>query len=493
MVLVVLLVACALSIRLHRLDDALLVFHPIRQYRSAIIARACYYDYDGAVDVPGPARRAAAAARAMQPAGEPPIMEWLVCAAYRVAGREWVAAGGALAAFSWILGAPALWALSRRVGSGPAAALVGLAVYLFLPYGITASRAFQPDALMTCCALWALLAILRWDERPSAARLLVAAAAAAVAALVKPMSVFLTTAAIGGLAVARHGWRRGVRHGPTLLLVALALAPAAIYYGGQTLFGTFMKDQWRLRFVPALLASPFFWAGWWTQIRRVLTVPGFAAGTAGTVFAPTGRARALLAALWIGYAAYAAAFTYHMPTHDYYHLPYVAVAALGAAACAGALERRLAASGRARWALPLALMAAGVIAAAGSAAAWPRLTAPDGAARAARYAEIGALVQHDTRVLFLDRDYGYPLMYHGHVSGDAWPNVEDLNAEALGGAPAIDAAARFERDYAAFEPTYFVVTDLASLAAQPDLARLLEMRATPVRRTAAYHVYRFRQ
>ncbi len=34
---------------------------------------------------------------------------------------------------------------------------------------------------------------------------------------------------------------------------------------------------------------------------------------------------ALLAALWIGYAAFAFAFTYHMPTHDYYHWPYIAV------------------------------------------------------------------------------------------------------------------------------------------------------------------------
>ena len=39
-----------------------------------------------------------------------------------------------------------------------------------------------------------------------------------------------------------------------------------------------------------------------------------------------------MTAWWIGYAAFAVAFTYHMPTHDYYHLPYVAIVALGAAA-----------------------------------------------------------------------------------------------------------------------------------------------------------------
>ena len=59
----------------------------------------------------------------------------------------------------------------------------------------------------------------------------------------------------------------------------------------------------------------------------------------GRTLAPRPGARALIAALWIGYAAFAVAFTYHMPTHDYYHLPYVAIVALGAAATLERLHR----------------------------------------------------------------------------------------------------------------------------------------------------------
>jgi len=32
-------------VRVHGVDDPILGFHPTRQYRSAIIARSCYYDH----------------------------------------------------------------------------------------------------------------------------------------------------------------------------------------------------------------------------------------------------------------------------------------------------------------------------------------------------------------------------------------------------------------------------------------------------------------
>ena len=121
--------------------------------------------------------------------------------------------------------------------------------------------------------------------------------------------------------------------------------------------------------------------------------------------------------------------------------------------------------------------------------ALPRLHVADAHARLERYAQIGALAGHSTRVVFLDLEYGYPLMYHGEVSGDFWPNADDLAAESFAGTPPVDAETRFARDYADFAPTHFVVTDLESLSAQPDLERWLQKHAVPVRRTATDHVY----
>jgi hypothetical protein len=181
-----------------------------------------------------------------------------------------------------------------------------------------------------------------------------------------------------------------------------------------------------------------------------------------------------------------------MPTHDYYHWPYIAVAALGAAVVVTRLEVVLARIAPPRLVAAVIALGCAAIAIAGARAAWPRLHVRNAAAQLAQYREIGALAEHDTRVLFLDLEYGYPLMYHSEVSGDAWPNQDDLAAEDLGGRPALDATARFARDYEDFKPRFFIVTDLESLDAQPDLKALLAERTEVVRQTPRYHVYKFK-
>jgi len=48
---------------------------------------------------------------------------------------------------AWLLGGLALYALARRIASADGA-LVALLYYLFLDFGVIASRSFQPDPLM---------------------------------------------------------------------------------------------------------------------------------------------------------------------------------------------------------------------------------------------------------------------------------------------------------------------------------------------------------
>lgn len=502
------LAAAALLLRLHAIDESILTFHPTRQYRSAIIARACYHD--ARPDLPESLRRVSRANRAIQPVGEPPLLEWTACAAYRFAGDEPLAIPRSLSALAWVAGSLPLYLIAQRLAT-PAAALVSLAVYLFAPYGIVASRAFQPDPLMTLCALLSLWTLLRHDERPTLRRLLVAGLAMAVAAVVKPMSVFLTVLPAIGLTLTRVGIARGVfdrsqhsargsassalstRHAVLrlLCLLSLGLLPAVLYYGHSTIFGTLARDQWQMRFVPSLLTSSFFFGGVATQIAHVFGWPLFIVGLLGACLATPSWARAFLLALWLGYALFAVAFTYHVPTHDYYHLPYLTAAGLGAAVVTSRLSRLLAD----RWSMrPLTLATASVaigIAALGAQRAWPMLTVEGSAAKIEEYGEIGKLAAHDDRVLFLDREYGYPLMYHAEIAGDSWPSTDDLAAEAIGGEQAISAATRFDRDFADYAPRFFVVTDLDSLAAQPDLQALLVERTDVVARRPTFHVYRF--
>ena len=460
-----LLLLAGVLIRVREIEQPIVRFHPTRHYRSAVLARACYYDL--ASIVPAWARSVADANRQMQPAGELPVMEWLACGAYLATGRENVAIPRVLAVIIWVSGAVPLWLLARRLAS-PNPALVAVSLYLFLPYGIVASRNFQPDQLMTVSSLWAILALVRHHDRPTRGRRAAAAALIGAAGVIKPMSVFLTVPVALVLA------------GGVPIVLAGMVAPG-MYYGYSAIAGSLVQDQMRMRFEPHLLTSAFFWQGMGQMVASVHTVPLFVTAVAATSVAPDRLARRVLAALFGGYLAFAVAFTYHMPTHDYYHLPYLAAVALGVAVALS------------RFTLPPAATCAAcaVVALIGGITAWPRLPVANAERFARIYEEVGELVEHDTRALFLDTEYGFAMMYHGQVSGDSWPNRDDLAAEAIDGRTPVDAEARFVRDYEAWRPTYFIVTDMTSLAASPDLGALLDRRATPVRFTDLYRIYRF--
>ena len=476
LVLAVLMIG-GLVIRMSGLDQSIVRFHPTRHYRSAVLARACYYDR--APGVPAWARAVASANRVMQPAGEPQVMEWLACRAYLALGHENIALPRGMAALAWVAGAIPLWSIAARIAS-PSGAALAAAIYLFLPYGIVASRNFQPDPLMTLASLCAIAALVRYHERPHRDRFVIAALLVGVSGLIKPMSVFVTLPAIAAVAFTA---RTGPSAAQLLTLSGAGLVLPVLYYGYGAIAGSLVRDQMRMRFEPHLIATAFFWEGLARMASRVETLPLLAVTAVAAIVGANRLARWLLAALLGGYFAFAVVFTYHMPTHDYYHLPYIAVVALGAAVLFARFESRIPGM------VVYGLCAATAIA--GSIAAWPRLHEDNAAGFARIYGDIGELTAHDTRALFLDTEYGYALMYHGQISGDSWPNRDDLAAEAIDGRPSVDAETRYLRDYADWGPRYFVVTDLGSLEASPDLREMLERRATPIAITDQYHVYRF--
>jgi hypothetical protein len=358
------------------------------------------------------------------------------------------------------------------VAAGAAARIgpLAAALYLFLPYGIVASRNFQPDPLMTVASLWAILALVRHHDTPSRGSLAAAAASIGIAGVIKPMSVFLTAP----VALVTSGGFRAL---------VLGLLGPILYYGYGAVAGSLVRDQMRMRFEPHMIGTAFFWSGLAKMVSRVETMPLFTLALVASVAASERVSRLIVAALLAGYAAFAMVFTYHMPTHDYYHLPYIAVVALGVAMLFARVAERLPS------AMVYALCAG--IAIAGGVSALPRLRVADSETFLRMYQEIGDLAEHEVKALFLDTEYGYALMYHGEISGDSWPNQDDLAAEAFDGRAVVDAETRFDRDYADWGPRYFIATDLASFNASPDLQRLLDRRAMPVRITDRYRVYRF--
>jgi len=458
----VLILLFGFAVRLPHVADPPLGFHATRQYRSAIIARGYYLpQLRGLTPEESTAARAAAAA---QGAIEPPVIEHLAAWAYLAAGREALWIPRLLSVVAWTGGGAAMWWLAELLLS-PAAAVASVALFMFLPFGIVASQAFQPDPLMTGLTVFALAAGLHHHKRPCRTSLVLYACAAAAAVLVKPMALFLLVPAAVVLAVQRDGVIRGFRFA-FISMTAIGL-PAVVYY----YFGT--EGVLEKRFFMQLLREPSFWRGWAAMLEGVAGWPAMLAGLAGIALS-SGSVRQYLLALWCGYALLGVAFSYHIHTHDYYSLPLVPVISVSVAAMIDAVRRTARSAGIRR-----GLDVAGLVALIAGASLWSQAagvfqSAADLRAEVARYQRIGEIMHHSSRVASLDfGSYGYALNYHAFLNASNWPLSIDLALDRLNGQPGVPMAQRLA---GLNDVDFFVATSQDELEKQPELGAFLDAR-----------------
>ncbi|MGC8857431.1 MAG: glycosyltransferase family 39 protein, partial [Anaerolineae bacterium] len=161
--LLILAFTLGLVLRLADLSNPPFDFHPTRQFFGAIRARAIYQQI--APNIPSWQRDLSARFLAREAQLEPLILEHLAAFLYRWTG-ETPAVGRALSGIFWIAGGIFLYLLTRNLTASPIAALAALLFYLFLPYGVDASRSFQPDPLMMLFLLAFWWAFDRWAQQP---------------------------------------------------------------------------------------------------------------------------------------------------------------------------------------------------------------------------------------------------------------------------------------------------------------------------------------
>jgi hypothetical protein len=459
-----------LGVRLVQLDEPPLDFHPTRQFRSALLARR--YFLEAAADVP--TSRLDLARENAQEVYEPPLLERAAALAYRLRGREDLRVPRAISIGCWLLAAAFVYAFARRSG-GAHGALVSAAFFLLMPFGVEASRSFQPDPAMVMGIAATALALWRYLERPRLSRLLAAGACAAVAVVAKPMAAFLV---VGGFAACWITHRRALAGRASLhaaAFLALAALPVLPWYLPRLAAGGSAAAVARISFHPELLLTPSFWVGWTGQVWKTCGLVAPVAALVGVFLCRERAVRALLGGMAAGYVAYVVAFTYQSSTHDYYHLPLMPLVAVGLAPL---VERALAAareaSGRPGYVMAIA---AGLFFAGCADAALTersRLRTRRFGATVAAFREIGTRVEHGAANVLLADDYGYPLKYYGELGGSTWPRAYDLPLMQLMGESVPDAATRLQRLMAAQRPRYFVVTVPEDLASQPGLAPLLD-------------------
>jgi 4-amino-4-deoxy-L-arabinose transferase-like glycosyltransferase len=460
-----------------------------RELHNALVARQLYHgDGDG---LPEWKRTVLQELRDVAQPIEPPILDALAAAGFKLVGGEELWIPRLLSSVLWVVGGLFLFQIASRLTSR-SGAFIALVAYLFWPYAVWLSRLYMPDGAMVACLLLAALTVIRYWERPTRRRLLVAGGVASVAAVLKPgVALVFLVALFVALARSQRALRASIADGRLPLFAALVAALPLGYYLYGTHIRNFLADETGGRVEPSLLSTEAFWQGWWDMISTVLVfpqpqtwlaVPILALAFCGLLVVPRGLPRAVLAGLAAGYVVFGLAVPGFTSTHAYYSLPLIPLLALALGALGGWVIRRARSAGR--WAHAAAIAAVG-LALGGAVYKGHAVLDVEPPNRAiADYRAIGEITGHTANAIVVDLRLRSPISYWGWMVARYWyppTPAEDLPTEGDPFPSWIDAR----------KVDYLVVLDLRELDTEPRL-RSLAQSVPVVARTARYAVFDLR-
>ena len=280
----VLVILLGIGLRLLDLKEPPLDYHPTRQLRAALITRGIYYQLLPSAD---PATRELAIdLKEGQWTGEPAIFETLVSLSYLIGGGERLWLSRLWGILFWLIGSLFFFKAARKLTNG-SAALVTLAYFWILPFGVYASRSFQPDVLFIAALSLAVYTGLRWADERTLPRAVAVGVSSGLAILIKGQHAPIVAGLLLGLLVGRgndlrHLWRDK----QAWLVAAIALLMPAIYYFGPLgPDATGLFSEYGLSVIGALL-EPSFYIRWAVFIDNLVYL-GFALlGIAAIAFLP---------------------------------------------------------------------------------------------------------------------------------------------------------------------------------------------------------------
>jgi 4-amino-4-deoxy-L-arabinose transferase-like glycosyltransferase len=450
-------------LRFSDLSAPLLDFHPTRQLFSAIKARGLYYQTLPAA--PAWQKELSNRQYTGEATIEPPILDHLAAALYTHFGQENTAYPRAISATFWLLAAAFLFLLSKNLTNSTSAALFSFTFFLFLPYAVTASRAFQPDPLMVLLIIIFWWAMERSAKSPGFASwgwAILAGLSGGLATLVKfPAAFFIAGGALGAI-LAHSSLKRALKSSQTWVIAILCILPPAAYLYDGLYLGGFLGQQFGSRFYPEMWISPYFYLRWFLKLENVLNLVWISLALFGWLVFASKPAKTFLAALWVAYIIYGLTFAHHISSHDYYSLPFIPIAALSLAPLFAELfpifSIKLQAS-RSFQLITFSLLL--ITISLFSITQYLTQRNNDYRPQAAFWTEIGDTIGHQPGVVALTTDYGYPLAYYGWQNSDQWPLAPDIqNFDEV-----------FSRQ--AGGKTYFLITDFDEYNRQPELQKRL--------------------
>lgn len=486
----VLLFVIAFAIRVYDITDLPLDFHPTRQLFSAAKARGMYYET--LVDAPEWQREFAIQQWKTKVTIEPELLERLAAFIYRYTGEQlWIPR--LISSVIWLIGGIFIYLLARDLVSVDGA-LLTIAFYFFVPYGIFASRSFQPDPLMVTLivAFWWL--IDRWISSPLQIGggqegntewkwAILAGLIGGLAIFVKFVAAFFVIGGALGALLSRFKLTKLLRNPQvwTIGLIGLLPGVAWILYG-KFVLGIFGGDM-SGRFIPSLLANLSFYIQWQNKAVTVAGSLGIMLGLLGLFLMRDRSRRVFLLGIWGAYLVFGVYFNYHISTHDYYSLPLIPIVAVSLAPIGDRFFALLREAGSPsgidvswiRGAISFILLF-GILS-----TVWSvrnEMKSVDYRPQVARWSEIHAILGQGASFVALTEDYGNRLAYWGWLKAPLWPSSGDLYQADVRGNQR-DIAKLFAEITSQKE--FFLVTDLEDFAKQPELQAKLAIYPVLVR------------
>lgn len=472
LLLLIILFVMALAIRVYHIADPPLGYAPNTQYRSALISRALFYESNDSI----PEWKKEIAAIEKQSLGlfEPQIVEYLAFLTYKVLGEERLWIPRLYSSLFWLIGALFLFLIIRKLISADAG-LISVAYFLFIPFGIFASRSFQPDPLMIMAMLASLFSILKYFERPGKVTLAAATLVSAFAIYVKFITIFPIIGVFAFAGLFSQGFKNFFTAKQNYIFLIGSILPSAIYYPYVVFVSKSLGTQGIFLF--GLLTKLYFWKGWFNLLGTVVSVPALLAGLLGICLARDKTVRSIIAGLWAGYILYSLVYTYPTYTHAYYLLFFIPIIAISLAPTAQLIFDgfKQTVRSKALGTIVICIIIFIPVLFGVRAAKWKENN-PEFIHKSRIAQEIGELVNHSKNIIYLSNYYGSWLRYHGELRGMNWPTHWDYQRGKLEDRPIPSPVELFNTIYEKAENDFFVITFLSEFELQPELKKLLTQK-----------------
>ena len=464
-VIVAIILASGFIVRMFDLDDPPLDYAAARQLRSAMITRGIYYSTLD--DVPEWQSEIARKQQNIHGMIEPEIIENITAVTYRIIGEEKIWIARIYSSLFWVLGGLALYSLTRHMVSDDGG-VIALIYYLFAPFGLVASRTFQPDPLMTAMIITAWMSFFHWYRTSSWKWAILAGISAGAAMFIKSTSVFFLLFCMAFIVISRKKILDTFKDIQVWVIVVLSGIPVLAY----NIYGIFISgelgSQLKGRFFPQMWSDPDFYLQWKNAISNVsghyliLII-----GLIGLIIIKQKRDRLFLLFIWLGYLLYGFGFSYHIYTHYYYTLPVIPLLAVSL----GEISDRVINWLKEKKLSSLVWAGTSLLLIAGMAGGYYLLERKDYRHEPPYYQKVANFVETESNIVALSQDYGYRLSFFGWRVVFSWKGKEELRYIELRDSEVDPFSERFSEFTTDYE--YFIITNMSEFRRQKDLSNEL--------------------